>query len=77
MNLDLHLVEKISHLLHGNFIVNGDFLRQSAGNLPILGRFIQLGGNFFLLQDSNPPLEPFPSPLREKKVMVGKIYDTI
>jgi hypothetical protein len=59
MNLDLHLIEKIAHLFHGNLVVDSDFLRQGAGYLPIFGGFLQLGGNVFFLQ--NRTLLPAPS----------------
>jgi hypothetical protein len=50
-DFDFHLIEKISHLVHGNFIFAGDFLSHGTGNFSILGCFLQLGGNFFLFQD--------------------------
>jgi hypothetical protein len=59
MNLDLHLIEKAAHLLHGNFVVNSDFLRHGAGYFPILGCFLQLRGNFFFLQDRTLLPNPF------------------
>jgi hypothetical protein len=65
-DFDFHLIEKISHLLHGNFIFAGYFLSQGTGNFSIFGCFFQLGGNFFLFQDPI-LLWRVPSPLLREK----------
>ena len=51
-NLDLHLIEHVPHLLYRNFVFNGDLLGHSAGNLPLPGRALELGGNLILFQCS-------------------------
>ena len=56
MDLDLHLIENISHLLHGNFIFDSDFLRHGAWYLTILACFLEQDDNFFFFQNSILPL---------------------
>jgi hypothetical protein len=51
-NLDLQTIQKLAHLLVGDFILRGDFHGQGAGDFPVLGRFPNFHADFFFLHGS-------------------------
>jgi hypothetical protein len=49
-NLDFHLIEKVPHFLHRDFVLHGDLLGHGAGNLTFPSGLLELGNNLIFLQ---------------------------
>jgi|APFre7841882724_1041349.scaffolds.fasta_scaffold180658_1 hypothetical protein len=52
-DLNLQAVQKLAHLLVGDFILSGDFHGQGAGDLPVLGCFPNFHADFFLFHGAS------------------------
>jgi len=49
-NLNFHLIEKVPHFFHRDFVLNSDLLGHGAGNLTFPSGLFELGDDLFVFQ---------------------------